>query len=270
MMNAITNWKWSLGVVARSSRTAILLAVLMGLWGFTAYELLGLPAESSVLLMVLALIWAVAQLLVASILIGGTVATAGSTATGADGQIPFRSVWMLGRKKMISALVFGLVSLVVVGIVSCAFEWADDHALEVASFLTFHLQKPVDPEFLESRFFDVIEWLLWAMVGGFLLSYLIVMSSQGWSAARKRTGELLVGAVYRAPFVSSALSLLVFGGLACKLAHWHPIVPPGFWDYTQVVVRFSVVLFLIAAGLMFWSLSLARLLLASQKAPSPK
>ncbi len=270
MMNAIINWKWSLGVVARSSRTALLLAVLMGLWEFTAYELLALPAESSMLLMVLALIWAVAQLLVASILIGGTVATVGATATGADEQVSFRSVWMRGRKKVMATLAFGLVSLVVVSIVSSAFGWANEHALEVASFLTFHLQKPVSPEFLKSRFFDVIEWLLWAMAGGFLLSYLIVTLSQGWSAARKRTGELLAGAVYRAPFVSSALSLLVFGGLACKLAHWHPMVPPGFWDYTQVVARFSVVLCLIAAGLMFWSLSLARLLLPSQKSPSPK
>ena len=40
------------------------------------------------------------------------------------------------------------------------------------------------------------------------------------------------------------------------------MVPPGFWDYTQMIVRFSLVLILISAGVLFWSLSLARLQVA--------
>lgn len=261
MTNAITVWKWSLSVVARSYRTTILLAVLMALWGLGAYELLGIPAESSVLLMGVALIWALAQLLAASLVTGGTVAGAGVAAAGGENRFPIQAVWTLGRKKMMATLVFGLVSLAVVWICCSAFDWVNDHSLEVASFLTFHLQKPVDQEVLESRIFDVIEWFLWVMVSGFLLSYLTVMLHEGWRAARKRTGKLLAGSIYRLPFLTGAVSILVFGGLARMLANWRPLVPPGFWDYTQVVVRFSAVLFVIAAGVMFWFLSLARLLL---------
>ena len=51
----------------------------------------------------------------------------------------------------------------------------------------------------------------------------------------------------------------MFGGVAFTLANWHPRVLPGFWDYTQMTVRFSLALILISAGVLFWLLSLARL-----------
>ncbi len=45
MKTAITNWKWSLGVVARSYRAVTLLALLIALSVYGAYEWLELPAE---------------------------------------------------------------------------------------------------------------------------------------------------------------------------------------------------------------------------------
>ena len=61
---------------------------------------------------------------------------------------------------------------------------------------------------------------------------------------------------------------MIFGGLASKLISWHAMVPPGFWDYSQMIVRFSLALILISAGLLFWSLSLARLQIPKQNAGS--
>ncbi len=53
MKKAFAAWMWSLGVVARSYRTVVVLAALIALWVFAAYEWLGLPAESSALLLIL-------------------------------------------------------------------------------------------------------------------------------------------------------------------------------------------------------------------------
>ena len=75
---------------------------------------------------------------------------------------------------------------------------------------------------------------------------------------------MLAACTFRTPFLTSLLSVAVFGGLAYKLAHWHPIVPPGFWDYTQVIVRFSLALLILAAGVLFWLLAFARLNLQLQ------
>jgi len=205
---------------------------------------------------------------VACVVIGGTVAGSSVAATADESRYPLGAIWTMGRKKVIATMAFAFVGLAVIWLCASTFEWLNNHSLEVASFLTFHLQKPIHQEFLETRIFDVIEWILWAMVDGFLLSYLIVILTSGWSAARGQSGRLLAGCVYRAPFVTSVISILAFGGLATKLARWHPLVPPGFWDYTQVVVRSSIVLLLLAAGALFWTLALARLTLASR--PSPK
>jgi hypothetical protein len=60
----------------------------------------------------------------------------------------------------------------------------------------------------------------------------------------------------------------VFGGLAYELANWHPIFPPEFWDYTQVIIRWFFVLILLAAGWSFWLLSLAGLLIPRPSTPS--
>jgi hypothetical protein len=247
-----------LGVVARSYRTVVVLAALIALWGFAAYEWLGMPAESSALLMILSFIWAIAQLLAAAVIVGGTLAGAGETAAAEDGRIPLRSLWTLGRKKFLATLVFCLASLVLVWICNAGFDWVNAYSVEVASFLTFHSEKPVS-HVLIGNIYNGIEWLLMIIVSGFLLSFFIVMLGVGWRGAGKQSAKMLAACAFRIPFLTSLLSVLVFGGLAYGLTKWHPVVPPGFWDYTQVIVRFSLALFIISSGVLFWSLSLARL-----------
>ena len=258
MKRALTAWKWSLGVVARSYQTVVVLAALLALWVFAAYEGLGMPAESSVLLMILSAIWAIAQLLAAAVIVGGALAGAGESAASENRRFPLRTLWTLGRKNVIATLVFCIVSLILLWICGAAFNWVSGHSVEVASFLTFHSEKPVSHELIEN-IYNGIEWLLWIIVGGFLLNFSIVMLRAGWQRAGKQSVRMLVACTLRTPFLTSLLSVVVFGGLAYKLTHWHPIVPPGFWDYTQVIVRFALALFILAAGVLFWSISLARL-----------
>jgi hypothetical protein len=268
MSKVISTWKWSLGVVTRSLGTVILLAALAGAWCIGAYELLGLPAESSLLFMVIGLVWALAQLWLAALLAGGTLAGAGATAAGLDHRVRFQNVWKLGRKRILATIAFAIASFIIAWGVSNAFGWINDHSLEVASFLTFHLQKPVSHEALEVNLFDVVESVVWIMLSGFLLSYFMVLIHSGWRTARAQSGNLLKGCVYRAPFATGVLAALVFGGLAHLLAGWHPLVTPGTSDYAQVVARFAVVLFLMTAGVLFWTLSLARLFLAPTEPPA--
>jgi amino acid permease len=108
------------------------------------------------------------------------------------------------------------------------------------------------------KLYNFIEGLLWIVLSGFLLSFFIALLHVGWHGAGKQTGKLLAESAFRTPFLTTLLSRVVFGGVAFTLANWHPIVPPGFWDYTQMIVRFSLALILLSAGVLFWSLSLAR------------
>jgi hypothetical protein len=266
MSKAFTAWKWSLGIVTHSYRTVIMLAVLIALWVLGAYEWLGMPAESSALLMILSLVWAIAKLLVAAIIIGGTIAVAGEAAATEGRSLPIKSFWSLGLKKSLPTLVYCFTSLVLAWLCSTAFDWIGSHSVEVASFLTFHSEKPISHLLLEN-IYNFIESFLWIIFSGFLLSFSIALLRDGWGAARKQTVKILAGSAFQAPFLTSLLSVLVFGGSAYKLANWHPIVPPGFWDYTQVIVRFSLALVIISAGLFFWSLSLARLQVAKEAPP---
>lgn len=258
MKNAITAWKWSLGVVARSYRTVIVLAALIALWGFAAYEWLGMPAESSALLMVLSLIWAIAQILATAVVVGGTLASAGETAANSERSLHPRALWTLGRKTLGTTLAFCAASLVLVWFCNSAFGWVNAHSVEVASFMTYHSQKPVSHELIEIVF-DGVEWLVWIIVSGFLMALFLALVRGGWGQAGKQLGKILASCAFRTPFMTSLLSVVAFGELIYKLANWHPIVPPGFWDYTQLIVRFSLALLLLSAGLLFWLLALARL-----------
>jgi hypothetical protein len=258
MKRALTAWKWSLGVVARSYRTVVLLAALLALWVFTAYEWLDMPAESSVLLMILSIIWAIAQLLAAAVIVGGALAGAGETEASEDRRFPLRALWTLGRKKIMTTLVCCVASLALVWMCSSTFVWINAHSVEVASFLTFHSEKPISHELIENICFG-IEWLVWIIVSGFLLNFLIVMLRAGWRTAGEQSAKMLAACTFRTPFLTSLLSVGVFGRLTYELTHRHPVVPPGFWDYTQVIVRFSLALFILSAGVLFWALSLARL-----------
>jgi hypothetical protein len=257
-------WMWSLGVVARSYRTVVALAALLALWAFAAYEWLGLPAESSALLMILSFIWAIVQLIAAAVIVGGTIAGAAEAAATEGLSLPLRWLWTMGRKKLLTALTFGLMSLVLVWLCSAVFDWINAHSVEVASFLTFHSGKPVSHVRIE-KIYDFIEGLWWTVFGGFLLSFFIALWREGWRSAGKQTVKLFAGCAFRTPFLTNLLSVAVFGGIAYELANWHPVVPAGFWDYTQMVVRFSLVLILISAGPLFWSLSLAGMQIPKQE-----
>ena len=265
MNRAFVAWKWSLGVVAPSYRTVIVLAALIALWAFAAYEWLGVP-ESSALLLILAFIWAIAQLLAVAVIVGGAVAGALEVAATGGRRIPLRSLWSINRKNLLNALIFGLVSLVLVWLCGAVFDWINAHSIEVASFLTFHSEKAVSHVPIE-EIYQVIEGLSWVVLSGFLLSFFIALLRGGWRGAGKQTWKLLAECAFRSPFLTSLLSVAVFGGTAYELANWHPTLPAGFWDYAQMIGRFSLVLILISAGALFWSLSLGRLQVPKQDSP---
>ena len=251
--------------MARSYRTAIVLAALIALWAFAGYEWLGLP-ESSALLLILALIWAIVQLLAAAVVVGGIVSSAADAASTEGKGLPLRALWAVDRKRLLNTVIFCLVSLALVWLCSAVFDWVNGHSVEVASFLTFHSQKPVSHVPIEETF-NFIEGLLWIVLSGFLLSFFIALLRGGWREAGKQTGKFLAGCAYGTRFLTSLLSVVVFGGVAYELANWHPMVHPGFWDYTQMIVRFSFVLIIISAGVLFWPLSLARLQIPKQDPP---
>lgn len=266
MKKAFKAWIWSLGVVTSSYRTVIVLAALIALWAFAAYEWLGMPAESSALLLILSLVWAIVQLLAAAVIVGGVMAGCVEVATADGTGFPLASLWTTGRKKLLSTLVFFLLSLALVWVCGALFAWINSHSVEVASFLTYHFEKPVSHLLIE-QIYDVIEGLVWVVISGFLLSVFIAYRRAGWLETRAQTRKLLAECAFRVPFLTSLLSVLVFGGIAFELANWHPVVPPGFWDYTQMILRFAIVLVLISSGVSFWTLSLARLQRTTQAPP---
>ncbi len=248
---------WSLEVLIFSYRTFLVLALFIALWGWLAYEWLGLP-ESSALMLTLALFWAIAQLLAAAVIFGGTVSGA-VNAAGTEGMdLPVSSLWKPGRGKAFSVLMFLILCGILGGIFARIFGWIDARSLEVASFLTFHLGRPVSSMGI-GEWFDVIEGLLWIVLSGYLLSLFAALMREGWRGAGRQRWKLLAKSVFQGQFFASILSVSVFGGLAYELASWHHGVPPGFWDYAQVIVRFSLALILLSAGFCFWSLCLARL-----------
>jgi hypothetical protein len=263
MKNAFKVWKWSLGLVARSYRTVVVLAALIALWAFAAYAWLGSPAESSVLLMILSSLWAITQLLIAVAISGGILSGAVETAAVDSRSFSLRRLGTCNPKTLLNTFVFCLASSMLAFACSTVFDWINEHSIEVASFLTFHSAKPVSHVRIENVF-SVVEGLLWIVFIGFLLSLLMTLLRDGWREAGKQSSKLLAGCAFRSPLLTSLLSVVVFGGPAYELATWHPLVPPGFWDYTQMIARFTSVLIVISAGVLFWSLSLARLQVPKQ------
>jgi hypothetical protein len=265
MKKAFAAWMWSLAVLARSYRTVFALIVLIALWNLAAYEWLGLP-ESSLWLLMIAVIWAVAQLLVAVVVLGGCISEAGQVAA-ADGRIlPLRALWLKDRRKLLHTLAVCLCSLVIVLIFLRIFDWINNHSIEVASYLTFHTQKPVSYMII-GRIFVAIEGLLWIVLSGFLLSFLITLLRNGKVGTLKEAWRLLAGCLYRTPFLTGLLSVAVFGGISYRLVTWHPQVSVGFLDYTQLITRVSLALILRVAGALFWVLALARSYFSKEDPP---
>jgi hypothetical protein len=260
MKNTFASWIWSLKVVVRSYPSVVVLAALIAFWVFAAYQWLGLP-ESSGLVLALALVWAVVQLLATVAILSGTVQGATHAATAERDRLLLLDLVWIGvtyRRRFWGALLFCGVSSVIVWLFWAGFAWINNHALEVASFLTFHAQTPVSYVLIR-KIYQVIEGLVWIALAGFLLSFCIALFMHGWRGARKLAGRLLARCLFRSPFVAGLLSVAVFGGAAYVLAQWRPVVPAGFWDYTQMAVRFAIVPILLAAGWLLWLLSLARL-----------
>ena len=262
MKNAFAVWVWSLKVVTRSYRLVGVLAVLTALWTLAAYQWLGLP-ESSTLLLILALIWAIVQLLATVGIVAGTVAGAVEAASTGGRSLPLGVLWRMTWKRLLNTLLLCILGSVLVWLCGLIFDWINERSVEVASFLTFHSQIPVSYVLIE-EIYRVIEALLWIALSGSLLSFFVAILRSGWREAGKQRWKLLTGCALQTPFLTSLLSVAVFGGIADELVNWHPLTPAGFWDYTQMSVRLALALILISAGVLFWSLSLARLQVLKQ------
>ncbi|MBZ5546169.1 MAG: hypothetical protein LAO07_21295, partial [Acidobacteriia bacterium] len=91
MRNALATWKWSLAIVARSPAVVGALAVIAALWGYGAYQWLWLP-ESSLLLLILALLWAVVQIAVLVGALAGAAASTSSAVAAAATHLSLRSL----------------------------------------------------------------------------------------------------------------------------------------------------------------------------------
>lgn len=266
MKKGLAVWMWSLAVVTRSPRVVLALAALAFFWSFGAYQWLWVP-ESSGLLLLVALVWGLAQVAVLVGVLTGATTSAAEAAAASATQLELRSFVGFNRRQFARCLVMvaasGLLALALVAL----FSRSNDYALEVASFLTFHAEKAVSPVSV-GKVFWVIQTLLWIVIWGFLLSFLAVLLRGGRREARRQAARLLANCCWRSSFLTSLLSVAVFGGLAYLLAIWHPKVPAGFWDYTQLLLRMGAALLLLVFGWLFWMLSLARLSLPPPEGPS--
>ena len=257
MKRALATWKWSLAVVARSPGLLVVLAALVALWSFGAYQWLWLP-ESSGLLLLFALVWGVAQVLLVVVVLTGAATSASEAAATSAARLELRSFAAFNRGQFARCLVMATVSGLLVVTLATAFSWVNEYALEVASVVTFYSEKAVSPVSVGKALW-VIQAYLWIAIGGFLLSFLMVLLRAGWSKAGRQVAHLVASCCWRAPFLTSLLTVVVFGGLAYLLATRHPKVLAGFWDYAQLLLRMGGALLLLVFGWLFWMLSLAKL-----------
>jgi hypothetical protein len=196
--------------------------------------------------------------LVAVAAVTGTVAGAVQACAANAQPLSLLSFFRFGRKRFAESLLL-LIAASANGLALAEiFAWVNQHSVEVASFLTFHSERPVSHLIIDSCLM-VVECLIWIAVAGSLLSFLLVLFSSGWQHARNQFGKVLLAGCFGMPFLTGFLSVAVFGGSAYLLANWRPKLPVGFWDYAQLSVRVGLVLILLAAGWLFWLLCLARL-----------
>ena len=265
MLNAIKvgcrSWLWSLGVLARSPLYVLALAVLLALWGIAAYEWLWLP-ESSALVLMLTLVWALglvagAVAILALITYGASVA-----ATGSEPKLKLRASVRFSKKRSAWTLAALTLAVVTGAVGMSCFHWLDEHALNVASFLGFHWHKPISHLLIE-RVFWTLETLLWIALGAFLLRRLLTVSQRGWRGMTTAGAKAPQFPAATVTFLTGVLGAGVFGGIAWLVAGWHPVVKSGASDYAQLVVRAAVVLLVISIGWLFCTLALARQALAT-------
>ena len=265
MLNGIKmgwrSWLWSIGVLTRSPLYVLVVAALLAAWGLAAYEWLWLP-ESSALVLLLALVWILVLAATAVAILALATASASAVATGVDERLRLRTSLRFGGRRYARALATVAIAFLIGAAGAFSFGRLNRHALHVASFLTFHLRKPIS-YVLVGRIFWTLEAVLWIAFAGYLLGWLLAVSNTGW---KKQPGrEPPVRPARAVTFLTGLLGTCVFGGLAWLIAAWHPLVKPGFWDYAQLAVRAGAVLLLVSFGSLFWTLSLARLGLQSLK-----
>jgi hypothetical protein len=259
-------WTGSLGVLARSPLYVIALAAITGLWGLAGYEWLWLP-ESSVWVLAVALLWLLALAAVALAVLAGSAASVSAVAAGTDRGLSLRRILSFEKRQFGRAALVVLAGLLLGFILDELFGWIRRRALETASFLTFHTQRPVSYILVEKTFWT-LEALIWIAFACFLITWLLALSNRR-QAAPASEGEGMRGRSFSIiNFVTGVLSACVFGGLAWRLATWHPIVKAGGWDYAQLGIRTGATLLLLALGWLFWTLALARLALTPVTEPA--
>ena len=261
---------WSLRVVTRSPLVLVTLSGLIAAELYAAYRWLYFPMESAIYLMVIGMLWALLLLAVLAGLIAVSVASAHDAAATGARSIECRSLLRFSRSGLLRAATFIVIAILIAGAICSLFAWINSYSLEVASWLTFRSEKPVAQETAEA----VLIWIerfLWVVVLGFLMGFLVKLIREGWLAALRSVPRLAANSCWRAPFLTSLISLLVFGGLACLLINWHPTAPPGFLDFSQVILRNGMALVLTVAGWLFWLLALSRpdVTVAETVIPSP-
>jgi hypothetical protein len=264
MKRVIQAWAWSLAVVARSPAALVGLAMLAALWGFAAFEWLSLP-ESSLLILAIAFAWALAMWLVAAGVAAGTASSAAEAAAAGGSSLAGFGFVTLRPRLLVRAMLFSWIAAATVFGVSELFGWLNGHTVEVGSFLTFHTDTPTSHIWLE-KVFSTLEWLLWVAVAGLLVRLWVSVVRAGWTEIVRGFLRAFADCFWKGSFLSSLLAVLAFGWVPDRLANWQPHVPPGFWDYFQMLTRLGLALLLLAFGWLFWLLALARLSLA---APSP-
>lgn len=257
MKRVLDAWIWSLAVIIHGPVSVLALAVLVAVWGLAAYRWLWLP-ESSALILLLSLLWALAQIAIAlSVLAAGAAraaeaASVGAVPAGGLGVITIEQKLMARTTLLVAAATVLFLPLTKV------VSWVNVHTLEVASFLSFHFQKPVSHVVISEIFWS-IEALIGMALAGCFVTFLILLLRSDWRGAWRQRGPILAGCCWRSGFFTTLLSVVFFGGPSYLLMTWHPIVVPGFWDYAQLILRMGGALNLLVLGWLFWLLSLARL-----------
>jgi len=258
-------WGRSLSVLVNSPIYVLALAVIGGLWCLAGYQWLWLP-ESSAWVLALAFVWILALAFLALALLAGSVASASVAAAGTDGHLSLRRILCFEKKRLGRTLLIVLAGALLFFALGALFDWVNAHALTVASFLTFHLQRPVS-HMLIGEILWVLEALIWLAFAGLLMMWLLSFSNPRQQAAEcpRATPIRSLGL---SAFLTSLLSAVVFGGMAWRLTTWHPVVKAGGWDYAQLLTRNGLALLLLTLGWLFWVLALARLALSRLMEPA--
>ncbi len=248
-----------MGVLARSPLYVVVMAAIFGGWGAAAYEWLWLP-ESSALVLILAFLWIVVLAAIAVAIVAFTTAGASAAATGVDSGLRFRASFRFGSRRFAPALAILAVALALAIVGGFCFGWLNDHALNVASFLSLHLRIPVS-YMLVGKILWTVEFLVWIFLAGVLMTWLLTLSSAVRTSEKRVAAQPMQRPARAVKFLTGLLGVCIFGGLAWLIAIWHPLVKPGFWDYTQLAIRIGAALLLISLGWLFWTLAFARLTL---------